>query len=185
MSFVEYSAAAALLVLVVLWALLSGTRKRLTKLEAALDDQRRKSSGKEADGEELKESLEGLRKLVALMAAGKPVDAEMIKENRLFRNATTAEILAELEAGRQPYVVDVRTSQEWTGGHIECALHMPVDEIPKRMHELARDGRKMYLICASGGRSAAAAELLSNRGYLNVHNVSGGMGAWRGKVAKG
>jgi rhodanese-related sulfurtransferase len=41
------------------------------------------------------------------------------------------------------------------------------------------------MICAGGGRSAAAAAFLANRGYLNVHSVEGGMGAWRGKVVKG
>ncbi|MHC5209147.1 MAG: rhodanese-like domain-containing protein [Planctomycetota bacterium] len=159
-------------------------RKRLAALETWVDDQRRNANIGKADTEELKESVDGLRKLVALMAAGRTVDAEMVKENRLYQNARPDEVQSELEAGGTPYVIDVRSPQEWAAGHIECAVHIPVDDISKRMSEIARDGRKMYMICAAGGRSAAAASFLANRGYLNVHSVEGGMGAWRGKVVK-
>jgi rhodanese-related sulfurtransferase len=160
-------------------------RKRLAALQAWVDDQRRGATVGKADTEELKESLDGLRKLVALLAAGRDVDAAMVKENRLYRNARPDQVQQELESGGAPYVIDVRTPQEWAAGHIECAVHIPVDDISKRMSEIARDGRRMYLICAGGGRSSAAAAFLANRGYLNVHSVEGGMGAWRGKVVKG
>ena len=39
-------------------------------------------------------------------------------------------------------MIDVRSPQEWAGGHIAGALHIPVDDIQKRLHEVARDGRK-------------------------------------------
>jgi rhodanese-related sulfurtransferase len=42
----------------------------------------------------------------------------------------------------------------------------------------------MYVICAGGGRSAAASKQLSDRGYLNVFNVEGGMKSWRGETVK-
>jgi len=60
-----------------------------------------------------------------------------------------------------------------------------VDDIQKRLHEVARDGRKLFVICAGGGRSQAAASFLSGRGYLNVHTVEGGMNSWKGPVVKG
>ena len=49
---------------------------------------------------------------------------------------------------------------------------------------ITRDGRKLYVICAGGGRSTAAAEFLANRGFLNVHNVEGGMNSWKGPVER-
>ena len=170
----------ALLLLLVLLA----TRGRLASLEERLTDLSHGSAGKEADAGELKESLDGLRKLVAMLAAGKSVDAEMVRENRLYRNARPADVQADLEAGRQPCVLDVRSPQEWAGGHIEGALHVPVDELQKNLHAVPRDGRKLYVICAGGGRSQAAAAFLANRGYLNVHNVEGGMASWKGPVAR-
>jgi rhodanese-related sulfurtransferase len=176
----------AAVVLAVLALLLTlSLRKKLAALETWVDEQRRNANIGKADGEELKESLDGLRKLVTQMAGGREVDPDMVRENRLYRNARPDEIQLELEAGGAPYVIDVRSPQEWAAGHIACAVHIPVDDITKRMSEIARDGRKLYMICAGGGRSAAAAAFLANRGYLNVHSVEGGMGAWRGKVVKG
>ncbi len=157
---------------------------RVAALQTQVDELKRTVSTREADNGELKESLDGLRKLVALQVGGKPVDAEMVKENRLFRNAKVAELQAAIAAGTPPCVLDVRTPQEFAGGHIEGAMHIPVDDISKRLNEVPRDGRKLYVICAGGGRSAAAATFLSNRGYLNIHNVEGGMSSWRDKVVK-
>jgi rhodanese-related sulfurtransferase len=176
---------AALVLAAFVFMMVLAQRKRVSALEAYVDEKRRTENIGKADTEELKESLDGLRKLVALMAADRPIDAEMVKENRLYHNVRPDAIQSELEGGGTPYVIDVRTQQEWSAGHIECAVHIPIDDISKRLSEVARDGRKMYLICAGGGRSSAAATLLANRGYLNVHSVEGGMGAWRGKVIKG
>jgi rhodanese-related sulfurtransferase len=171
-------AALALLMLMVVRGKLAALEERVTDLSHA-------SASKSADEGDLQESLDGLRKLVAMLAAGKAVDAEMVKENRLYRNARVADIQAELAAGRAAYVVDVRSPQEWAAGHIEGAVHIPVDDIQKRLHEVARDGRKLFVICAGGGRSQAAASFLAGRGYLNVHNVEGGMNSWKGPVVKG
>jgi rhodanese-related sulfurtransferase len=159
-------------------------RSKLAGVQEAVDAARRDVSIREADLEELKASVDGLRKLMALMAGGRPVDAEMVKENRLFQNTNTVELQAEFEAGKQPYVIDVRTDQEWVGGHIPGAVHIPMDKLTDELHQIARDGRAIYITCAAGGRSAQASEYLAGRGYLNVYNVQGGMGAWRGDVER-
>jgi rhodanese-related sulfurtransferase len=174
---------AAGLALVALLLLLA-TRAKLASIEERLTDLSHAAASREADEGEGKESVEGLRKLVAMMAAGKSVDAEMVRENRLYRSAKPADIAAELVNG-PAHVLDVRSPQEWAGGHIAGALHIPVDDIQKRLSEVPRDGRKLFVICAGGGRSQAAAAFLANRGYLNVHNVEGGMNSWKGPVERG
>jgi rhodanese-related sulfurtransferase len=175
---------AALVLAALAVLLLLPLRKRLAALEAYVDEQRRSATVKGADTADVGESLEGLRKLVAMMAAGKSVDAAMVKENRLYRQVKPDQVQADLEQGAAFAVIDVRSPQEWAGGHIEGALHIPVDDVSKRLSEVPRDGRKLYVICAGGGRSTAAAGFLANRGFLNVHNVEGGMNSWRGKVVK-
>ena len=172
--------AVAVLGLLLAWS----SRSRLAALEQKLEELRRERAIGSADEEEVKESITGLRKLVAQMAGGQDVDASMVIENRLYRNATTAELQAQVEQGASLCVIDVRTPQEWAGGHIEGALHIPVDEVQKRLHEIPRHGKRMYLICAAGGRSSAAADFLANRGYLNVFSVEGGMGQWRGPTVR-
>jgi len=161
-----------------------GARKRAAGLEERLGEARRTATAAQATADELKESVDTLRALLGRMAGGHSVDALMVREGRLYKNTTSAELQKSLDEGRKPYVLDVRSSQEWTVGHIPGAVHVPVDDLEKSLHSVKRDGTPMYVICAGGGRSVAAAKFLSNRGYLNVFNVEGGMNGWRGPIAR-
>lgn len=73
-------------------------------------------------------------------------------------------------------VVDVREDYEWAAGHIEGALHIPMEQIPARLDELDPDA-DLHVICRTGGRSQRVAQWLVANGYSAV-NVAGGMGAW-------
>jgi glyoxylase-like metal-dependent hydrolase (beta-lactamase superfamily II) len=55
-------------------------------------------------------------------------------------------------------------------------VNVPVAELPARLSELP-DDREIVVVCASGSRSALAADLLAQRG-LRVANLRGGMAAW-------
>ncbi|MBM3976633.1 MAG: rhodanese-like domain-containing protein [Planctomycetes bacterium] len=81
-------------------------------------------------------------------------------------------------------VLDVRTPQETAMGVIPGALLIPVQELPERLSDLPRDGRKTLVYCAGGGRSAAACEMLTREGYANLHNLTGGIGAWGGPIER-
>ena len=74
-------------------------------------------------------------------------------------------------------LVDVRTSSEWQDGHIDGAVWIPVQELAQRLPEIARD-RPVIVYCASGMRSARAAEMLRAAGY-DVRDL-GGMARWGG-----
>ncbi|MFC3300903.1 rhodanese-like domain-containing protein [Arthrobacter agilis] len=73
-------------------------------------------------------------------------------------------------------VLDVREDYEWEAGHIDGAVHIPLDQLPERFGELDPD-EDLHVICRAGGRSQRAAEWLESHGYTAI-NVSGGMGAW-------
>lgn len=73
-------------------------------------------------------------------------------------------------------VLDVREDYEWNAGHIEGALHIPLDQLPARLDELDPDV-DLHVICRTGGRSYRATQWLVGNGYSAV-NVSGGMDAW-------
>jgi hydroxyacylglutathione hydrolase len=75
-------------------------------------------------------------------------------------------------------IVDVRTSTEWRGGHIEQAVNIPLGDLQRRAGEL-RAARLVATICESGFRSSLASSLLRRAG-LNVINVSDGTAALRG-----
>ncbi|MEZ5095864.1 MAG: rhodanese-like domain-containing protein [Nocardioides sp.] len=73
-------------------------------------------------------------------------------------------------------VVDVRESMEYHRAHVPGALLMPMSQIGARYTELDRSQR-LYIICATGNRSAAITDALRHAGYDAV-NVLGGTMAW-------
>jgi rhodanese-related sulfurtransferase len=87
---------------------------------------------------------------------------------------TTADLAAAREAGAE--VLDVRTDDEWTSGHLPGSRHIPLDQLNARWEELPKDQR-IYVICAVGGRSARAAAALVGAG-LDAVNVAGGTKQW-------
>ena len=61
----------------------------------------------------------------------------------------------------QGTVVDVRTMEEFEGGHVEDSINIPLHEITSRMDELKALKSPLVLCCASGGRSGQAYWYLS------------------------
>lgn len=75
-------------------------------------------------------------------------------------------------------VVDVREPEEFAGGHIPGARLMSLGILSERLAELDRT-RPVLLYCHSGKRSLAAAEILTQRGFLNVRSLRGGYVAYQ------
>jgi hydroxyacylglutathione hydrolase len=80
--------------------------------------------------------------------------------------------------GDAPLVIDVRSDREWNAGHVEDAIHIPLEELTKRTGEIPRD-RNVATMCEGGYRSALAASLLARAGVDRLSNVTGGMSQWR------
>jgi rhodanese-related sulfurtransferase len=74
-------------------------------------------------------------------------------------------------------VVDVREPVEWTHGHIEGAIHIPLGELTSRLDEVPR-GSQTLVVCKVGGRSAQAVQWLAQQG-CDVVNLDGGMLDWQ------
>lgn len=60
-------------------------------------------------------------------------------------------------------VVDVRTPQEYTTGHVKGSINIPLHEVPNRVDEI-KEMNNIVLCCASGGRSARCADFLRRHG---------------------
>ena len=70
-------------------------------------------------------------------------------------------------------VIDVREQDEWDEVRVRDAELFPLSKL--RGGELPEDdGRRVALICRSGGRSAMAAQMLEANGFSDVINVEGG-----------
>jgi molybdopterin/thiamine biosynthesis adenylyltransferase/rhodanese-related sulfurtransferase len=78
-------------------------------------------------------------------------------------------------------VVDVREQGEWEQGHIPGAVHVPRSYLESRFEGVEPDrGKRIVLYCASGQRSALAANTLEELlGYENVASMNGGFTLWK------
>ncbi|MDX6331966.1 MAG: hypothetical protein QOI83_4349 [Streptomycetaceae bacterium] len=74
------------------------------------------------------------------------------------------------------FLLDVREDDEWTAGHAEGALHIPMGEVVARSGELPAD-KRVHVVCRVGGRSAQVAQYLIAQG-VDAVNVDGGMLGW-------
>jgi len=69
-------------------------------------------------------------------------------------------------------IIDVRSSIEYESGHIVDAINVPVDNIGSIDYD---KDTVIIVYCASGVRSANAADTLIDLGYTNVYNLDGGL----------
>ena len=74
-------------------------------------------------------------------------------------------------------LIDVREPAEYVQGHVPGARLIPMGQLPSRLGELDRSTR-VYVVCASGGRSLAMVGVLTAAGYDAV-SVAGGTAGWQ------
>jgi phage shock protein E len=69
-------------------------------------------------------------------------------------------------------LIDVRTAEEFAGGHLPGAINIPHGEILAGVNALQADqSAAMVLYCRSGNRSGMATKSLSGAGFSNVVNA--------------
>jgi len=87
--------------------------------------------------------------------------------------------LALPRSGEQaPFVLDVRTPEEFVAGHVPGAVNIPYDQVAARIAEVPRD-KDVVLYCRSGRRAGMAAEVLATNGYTRLQHLEGDMIAWQ------
>ena len=82
------------------------------------------------------------------------------------------------ETVRPPLLIDVRDPEEFASGHLPGAHNMPVNELERRLGEIAA-GNDVVFICLSGKRSQAACVLALRGGLRSPGHLEGGMLAWQ------
>jgi rhodanese-related sulfurtransferase len=83
----------------------------------------------------------------------------------------------EMIDGGDVQVVDTRERYEYEEGHVPGAVNIPHMATLPRNAELARD-KPIIFVCATGQRSAVAAEFAATLGLEDLYNVEGGTVAW-------
>jgi phage shock protein E len=96
----------------------------------------------------------------------------------------TPEALASLIADNDAFyiLIDVRTPEEYSAGHIPTALNMPSDSIAYHIPEDYRDGL-IVVYCDTGERSSSARKTLESLGFHSVVDF-GSISKWTGDLNK-
>jgi rhodanese-related sulfurtransferase len=88
--------------------------------------------------------------------------------------------VTQLINARDAVLLDVRETQEYEGGRLPKAIHIPLSQIGSRAGELAKlTARPIVAYCASGNRSRMAGTALARIGFKDIYNLSGGYRAWK------
>jgi len=82
-----------------------------------------------------------------------------------------------LDSGHEVVVLDVREPEELQLAYFAGAVHIPMGEVPGRLHELDPE-KDIVVVCHHGIRSANVAQFLVQHEFERVANLDGGIDAW-------
>jgi rhodanese-related sulfurtransferase len=89
-------------------------------------------------------------------------------------------LLAALEKGTAPRILDVRTTKEYAAGHVPGAIHVPYHQLWLRRADLpAGKADPVVVYCSHGPRAGMAKFELWALGYENVAFLQGQMSGWK------
>jgi thioredoxin len=95
-------------------------------------------------------------------------------------NLTAMEFAEKLKEMPTATIIDVRTIDEFSKGHLANALNYDWNEIEfdKQISSLDKS-KPVFVYCLSGGRSSSAASKMRSEGFKTVYELDGGIMKWR------
>ena len=81
-------------------------------------------------------------------------------------------------------LLDVRSEDEYRGGHISGSRNIPVEKIDNAVNLLHDKSAPLFVYCQSGVRSSTAVSKLRKMGYTEVYNI-GGIEQFQGQLQRG
>ena len=93
---------------------------------------------------------------------------------------SVTEFSEKLKTVEQAQLVDVRTPDEYMGGHLANAVNIDYrnSNFQEQVSKLDKS-KPVFVYCLSGGRSASAAQFMRSSGFSEVYEMDGGMISWR------
>lgn len=99
---------------------------------------------------------------------------------KLLSHITGTTLLAQIEAGTAPTILDVRSQREFAEGHVPGALHIPFWTVLTRISEIpTAPADPVVVYCGHGPRAYLAGAALSVSGFRRVVYLKGHMLKWR------
>ena len=71
-------------------------------------------------------------------------------------------------------LIDVRSEEEFSQGHLEGAIHIEWDQTDALMQAIGMDTRRQVVFyCRTGNRAGKSIRVLESKGYTNIFNATG------------
>lgn len=105
--------------------------------------------------------------------------ADLLADARSRIKEVSPQEVREMQArGDNVVYLDVREPQEWNLGHVPRAIHIPRGTLETAIEARVPRDQKVVIYCASGNRSAFAADTLQQMGYADVASMVRGFRGW-------
>ncbi|NVI97278.1 molybdopterin-synthase adenylyltransferase MoeB [Myxococcus sp. AM009] len=95
-----------------------------------------------------------------------------------IREVSVEDVKRLLDARASVRLLDVREADEYAGGRLPGALHIPRGYLELRVESQVQRDEELVVYCAGGTRSALAAKTLKELGYERVASLAGGYNRW-------
>jgi len=107
---------------------------------------------------------------------GKITVVDLVRPNY---TEVTADEAVELLNNLHPFILDVRTPEEYQQFHIEGTYLIPIQQLQTRIGELeSKKHEDIFIYCATGNRSTVASRILADQGFKRIYNLRYGVYDW-------
>jgi len=115
--------------------------------------------------------------VAALAVAAGFYTAELWRNDVDYGNVSIDTASGLIEDNPDMVLLDVRTTTEYSEGHIKDAVNIPVDTLETRLDELSQDD-EILVYCRTGNRSSTAVNILEENGFTKLYHMHEGISVW-------
>ena len=101
--------------------------------------------------------------------------SDALGQGKSDKRISAEDLLALVEGKEKVTLIDVRTREEFKGGHIPGSVSIPLDMLASTA---VKAGGRVVVYCASGMRSLNGRAALESKGIRDVFDLKGGLRAW-------
>lgn len=116
----------------------------------------------------------------AAVADGSGAEQASVEAGSPAGSIGAADLAGRLGTDDEPVILDVRSPEEYSAGHIPGAINVPFDVIGANLDSLdAFRDREIVVYCRSGRRAGIAEEALAEAGFTQLRDLEGHMRSWQ------
>jgi len=103
---------------------------------------------------------------------------EIVTPTNISEDVDAAKFKELIESGKG-LLMDVRTHEEFAKGNIQGAVNIDFngEKFNQSIDSLDKEN-PVYVYCQAGGRSGKTKDILLEKGFKEVYNLTGGFGSW-------